>query len=277
MRSFAIKNYYGISLSLSALSVTALINAGSAKAATFSVGGYTWDSANAVTTGKIIQGQEQTEPFDTPFLSTELEVRDRTIGKLLGDSQVGSSESRSFSLGKDNSTLSIIELGWGSGMSLTNEDGKDLVIYETGGFGEPEAFALAVKKVGANDFTDYLYEFSSGSYQGDANTTHFATAIDLSSFGLNLGDKIESIRIRNLIPSDTVTGQDGRGFLDGQYQPQVGPGINQNYAIGKFDPDITFVAGLHKPKPVSEPGATLGLLALGAFGISYLGKRKQLH
>ena len=42
MRSFAIKNYYRISLSLSALSATAFISVGSAKAATFTIGGYTW-------------------------------------------------------------------------------------------------------------------------------------------------------------------------------------------------------------------------------------------
>ncbi|MFB2879866.1 hypothetical protein [Floridanema aerugineum] len=273
MRSFTIKDYCQIGLSLTALTVAALINAESAKAATFSIGGYTWDAANSVTTGRIIQGREQAEPFITPFLSSEPEVRDRTIGKLLGGSTFGFSES--FALGKDNSTLSIIELGWGSGMSLTNEDGKDLVIYETGGFGEPEAFAVAVKKVGASDFTDYLYEFSSGFYQSDPYTTHFATAIDLSTFGLNLGDQIESIRIKNLILSDRVTG-DGQGFLGGGNRPTMGPTYaNQVYELGKFDPDITFVAALHRPNPVPEPAATLSLLALGAFGISCLGKRKQ--
>ncbi|MGA9382735.1 MAG: PEP-CTERM sorting domain-containing protein [Phormidium sp.] len=273
MRSFTIKNYYRIGLSLTALSVTALINAASAKAATFTIAGYAWDSANAVTTGKIIQGQEQTEPFTTPFLSSEPEVRDRTIGKLFGGSTSDSSES--FTLGKNNLTVSIIELGWGRGISLANEDGQDLVIYETGGSGEPEAFAVAIKKVGASDFTEYLYQVSTQNYQADPNTTHFATAIDLSSFGLNLGDEIESIRIKNLIPSDTVTG-DGQGFLGGGNAPKVGPNsIKQNYELGKFDPDITFVAGLHQPKPVPEPAATLGLLALGAFGISSLGKRKR--
>lgn len=269
MRSFTIKDYYHISLSLTALTVAAFINAESAKAATFSVGGYTWDAANSVTTGKIIQGKEQTESFITPFLSGEPSVRDRTIGKLFDSKNSKSSES--FDIG-DNSNVSIIELGWGDGMSLANEVGNDLLIYETGGSNEPEAFAVAVKKLGASDFTDYLYQFSSGYYEFNA----FATAIDLSKFGLNLGDEIESIRIKNLISSDTVTGSDGQGFLGGGNQPKVWPnGVDVYYTSNKFDPDITFVVGSHAPKPVPEPTATLGLLALGAFGISSLGKQKR--
>jgi len=276
MINFTIKNYYQIGLSITALS--AVLSTGqSALAATFQVGGYEWDAANSVTTGKIIQGESQTESFVTPFLSSEPSVRDRTIGNLFGGKDSNSSES--FTLGKDNEsllinnqTVSIIELGWGDGMSLANDIGNDLVIYETGGAGAPEAFAVAVKKVGASDFTDYLYQSSSGYYQEDA----FATAIDLSSFGLNLGDQIESIRIKNLISSDKVTGQDGQGFLGGQYQPEVGlNGLTKYYTPTKFDPDITFVAGLHATKPIPEPATTLGLLALGAFGISSLGKRKQ--
>lgn len=272
MKNFTIKNYYQIGLSLTALS--AVLSTGqSALAATFQMGGYQWDAANSVTTGKIIQGQEQTNPYRAHFLPNEPLVRDRTIGKLLGSNSDPNS-SYSFTLGKDedNLTESIIELGWGNGMSLANKDGNDLVIYESGGSGEPEAFAVAVKKVGASAFTDYRYQPSSGSWESFS----FATAIDLSSFGLNLGDEIESIRIRNLIASDGVKGQDGEGFLGGQYQPKVGPnGITQVYETGKFDPDITFVAGLHTPKPVPEPAATLGLLVLGAFGISSLKKRKQ--
>lgn len=269
MRSFTINNYYRIGLCLTALSAVLGI-CQSALAATFQIGGYEWDAANSVTTGKIIQGESQTERFPTPFLSGEPSVKDKSIGKLFGGNNSESSES--LDLG-NNSSVSIIELGWGDGMSLANEVGNDLVIYESGSSGAPEAYAVAVKKVGANDFSEYLYQFSRGFYQFDA----FATAIDLSSFGLNLGDQIESIRIKNLISSDTVTGQDGQGFLGGGNRPKVGPnGTTQDYQNDKFDPDITFVAGLHTArKTIPEPASTLGLLALGAFGISSLGKRKQ--
>jgi len=270
MKSFTIKNYVKIGLSLTTLGAIALGTGQSALAASFNVGGYQWDAANSVTTGRIIQGQQQTNAYNAVF---EPAVKDQTIGRLLG-TNTDPNSSYSLTLGQDDVTESIIELGWGDGMSLANENGNDLVIYESGSNGEPEAFAVSVKKVGASDFTDYRYQFSSGNW--DSNFYAFATAIDLSSFGLNLGDEIESIRIKNLISSDRVTGQDGQGFLGGQYQAKVGPnGQDTYYAFSKLDPDITFVAGLHSPKPVPEPASTLGLLALGAFGISYLGKRKQ--
>ncbi|HEY9850639.1 MAG TPA: hypothetical protein V6D28_14325 [Leptolyngbyaceae cyanobacterium] len=270
MKSFAKKNAHQMGFSFTALGILLAI-AQPATAATFSVGGYSWDVANSVTTGKIIQGQEQTSAYGASFGPNDPSVNNRTIGRLI-ESNTAPNNSYSFTLGKDNQTESIIELGWGKGMSLANQDGNDVVIYESGGSGEPEAYAVAVKKVGSSGFTNYLYQFSSGYW----DSYSFATAIDFSNFGLNKGEQIEAIRIKNLISSDMVQGQDGQGFLGGQYQPKVGPnGLEPDYSIGKFDADITFVAGLHAPRAVPEPTSGLVLLVFGVAGANLMAKGKK--
>lgn len=257
--------------SVTALGTILFAIAQPATAATFSLGGYSWDAANSVTTGKIIQGQEQTSAYAATFSPNEPSVSNTTIGRLL-DSNTAPNNSYSFTLGKDGQTESIIELGWGKGMSLANKDGDDLVIYESGNSGEPEGFAVAVKKVGTNVFTNYLYHFSSGYW--DSYT--FATALDFSIFGLNNGEKIEAIRIKNLIASDRVEGEDGQGFLGGTERPEIGlNGTDQYYSADKLDADITFVVGLHAPTAVPEPASGFVLLLFGVAGANVMAKGKK--
>lgn len=250
MRKFQMEKYHQIGLSLAVLSVTALIDAGSAKAATFSLGGYTWDSANAVVSGSIVSGGK-ISGFAASF------VESQTVGSILG---FGSNTS--VDLG-DSTNRGVIELNWGEGKSLVNADGKDFVVYENGSGGAPEAFAVAVRKVGQSSFSDFLYQFSSG-FESNA----FATGFDLSDFGIGEQDKIDAIRVMNLIASDRVTGADGQGFVGGNFDPQTGSFGLGNYTSERFDADITYVVGLHSPKPVPEPTSILGLLALGALGIT---------
>lgn len=257
MRSFTIKEYYHIGLSLTALTVAAFINAESAKAATFSVGGYTWDAANSVVSGSIVSGSQNISGFPAFFMGNQPEVANKTVGSILG---FGSDTS--VELG-DDKNRGVIELNWGSGMSLANAAGKDFVVYENGSWSAPEAFAVAVRKVGQNNFSEFRYQFSNGF-----ETPVFATGFELSDFGIGENEEIDAIRIMNLIATDKVSGADGQGFVGGNFAPLTGPFGLGNYTSDKFDSDITYVVGLHSPKPVPEPSSILGLLALSAIGIT---------
>ena len=164
---------------------------------------------------------------------------------------------------------------------LNNRSGNDLVVYESGNAGAPEVFSVAIRRQGQTDFTNFLYRFSS-SY--DADTDLFATAFDLSDFGLGESDAIDAIRIANLIGTDRVTGADGQGFLGGQSAPTTGSQEPGGYSSSRFDADIAYAVGLHDVvRPVSqtpgqsvpEPASILGLLAFGGFGINSVLKRKQ--
>lgn len=250
MKKFQMEKYHQIGLSLAVLSVTALLDAGSAKAATISLGGYTWDSANAVVGGSIVSG-EKISGFAASF------VESQTVGSILG---FGSNTS--VDLG-DSTNRGVIELNWGAGKSLANAAGKDFVVYENGSSSSPEAFAVAVRKVGQNTFSEFLYQFSSGF---EPNV--FATGFDLSDFGIGEKEEIDAIRIMNLIASDRVSGADGQGFVGGNFAPLTGSFGLGSYTADKFDSDITYVVGLHSAKPVPEPSSILGLLALGALGIT---------
>lgn len=260
MRKFQIEKYHQIGLSLAVLSVTALIDPGSAKAATISLGGYTWDSANSVVSGSIVSGSQNVFGFNA-FFGSQTEITNKTVGSILG---FGSDTS--VNLG-NSINRSVIELKWGNGKSLVNAAGKDFVVYENGSSSSPEAFAVAVRKVGQNTFSQFLYQFSSGF-----EVPAFATAFDLSDFGIGDNEEIDAIRVMNLIATDKVTGADGQGFVGGNFAPLTGSQGSGDYDADpmndKFDADITYVVGLHSPKPVPEPSSILGLLALGALGIT---------
>jgi PEP-CTERM motif len=250
---------------LSAVSCAAL----SQPAAAVSLGGYTWNAANAVTSGVQIPGSQNIVelPVDTALNAAN------TVATAMGRSgntliELGNSTGRS-----------IVQLDW-SGALLTNRSGNDLVVYESGNAGAPEAFAVAVRRQGQTDFTNFLHRFST-SYTPE--TDLFATGFDLSDFGLGEGDAIDAIRIANLIGTDRVSG-DGQGFLGGESLASTGPQGGGEYPSGRFDPDIAYVVGLHDVvRPVSqtpersvpEPSSMLGFLAVGAFGVNLVRKRKQ--
>lgn len=256
-----------LSLTLGALTAVSLA-ALSQPAAAVSLGGYTWNPANAVTSGVQVPGSQNIVELSSP---SALDAASTVAGAM------GLSSNRLVELG--NSTArSILQLDWG-GALLSNRSGKDLVVYESGNAGAPEAFSVAVRRQGQTDFTNFLYQFSS-SY--NAETDLFATGFDLSDFGLGEGDAIDAIRIANLIATDRVTG-DGQGFLGGQNAPTTGPQGGGQYASGRFDADIAYVVGLHDVvSPVSqtpeqsvpEPSSMLGVLALGAIGAAAVLKRK---
>ena len=260
------QNYLSLTLgALSAVSLAAL----SQPAAAVSLGGYTWNAANAVRSGSQVPGSQNIAELP---VDTTLNAANTVAGAI------GLSGNSLVELG-NASGRSIVQLDWG-GALLTNRSGNDMVVYESGNAGAPEAFAVAVRRQGQTDFTNFLYRFSS-SYNPE--TDLFATGFDLSDFGLGEGDAIDAIRIANLIGTDRVT-EDGQGFLGGQFAPTTGPQGGGKYASNRFDPDIAYVVGLHDVvRPVSqtpeqsvpEPTSILGLLVFGGFGVNSVLKRKQ--
>ncbi|MFB2919125.1 hypothetical protein [Aerosakkonema funiforme] len=267
MKTFSKKRWNQISLSLTILTGVGIATAQSALAATFTVAGYTWDSDNSVVGGSIVSGSQVINHFTASFLSGNSEIANRTVGAILGfdpDSSVN--------IGDVNNPAipGTIDLNWGTGMSLTNAAGNDFVVYENGGWGRPEAYAVAIKKVGQSSFTQFRYEFSDGF-----ETNVFATGFDLSDFGIGNEEAIDGIRITKLIPTDTVSGSDGQGFLGGSFNPQTGPWGGGSYTNDMFDPDATFVVALHKPKPVPEPTSALALLTFGAVTAAALQRKHQ--
>lgn len=261
----------GSSLSLG-LMLTALTAIGSESAHAATLSGQkwdgsstslTWNESNAVTGGSIVSGSLNSfgASLNGPLGSSQ------TVGEILGK------EPGTFVDLGHNGNVGTIELDWGGNL-LANEDGNDLVVYENGGIGAPEAFAVSVRKAGETDFSEYLYQFSdhfSATYQV------FATVFDLSSFGLGAGDAIDAIRIRNLAPSDLVSGSDGQGFLGGSYTAFTHAGGSGFDINTKLDADITYVAGLNdvftplppseQPSDVPEPSAILGLVGVGLLGL----------
>lgn len=268
MKSCNSKNSWtGISFALSTLTAFSFATS-SQPAAAITLGGFTWDEGNAVTSGSIISGKESISVFPAIFPADPA----KTVASILGlDSPPNST---SVDLG-DANNRSIIELGWGES-SLTNKTGNDFVIYESGSSPRPEAFAVAVRKRGESSFTNFLYKFSSAWVP---DNYVFATGFDLSDFGLRDGDAIDAIRISNLIKTDKVS-DEGQGFLQGQFEPLPGPLGDGSFLDDQFDADITFVVGLHDvvaPRPqtsVPEPASMVGLLAFGAFGVGRILKRK---
>ncbi|WP_374876475.1 PEP-CTERM sorting domain-containing protein [Microseira sp. BLCC-F43] len=226
------------------------------------------NEANAVTSGSFVSGRESASGFYTYFPVNPAS----TVASVLGFVE----DKTSVELGNPTNR-STIELNWG-GSLLQNQTGNDLAIYESGSLGKPEPFAVAIRKQGETNFTNFLYKFTA-AYNPDLFA--FVTLFDLRDFGLGDGDAIDAIRISNAIATDRVTGQDGQGFLGGQYTPQTGVPGSATFTDTQFDPDITYVVGLHNvvvPRPqtsIPEPSSMLGLLAFGAFGVNWVPKRKQ--
>jgi predicted outer membrane repeat protein len=213
----------------------------------YSVGGFTWNPNNAVKSASIIYGQPGTtvSSFLTQFLDNLGQpVASQTVGNLLFAQANGS-----VTVGSDTAPAAIV-LNWG-GLGLTNQAGDDFVIYENGNVGAPEAFGVGVVSATTGQISSYRYEFADSFDDANVGAPNdgqgvFATGFDLSDFGIAPGEAIDSIVIANLLPSDRVSGADGQGVLGSQYSytPLTQPG-GQTFAADKFDPDITFVTGLH--------------------------------
>ncbi|MBD2114249.1 MULTISPECIES: hypothetical protein [Cyanophyceae] len=212
--------------------------------ATFTIAGFTFDENDLVTDGSIIDGASRTLFFGSGLQFPELS--DNTVGSL-----VGGSNSQSIALGS-LFNRSTIELTWDAGSGPINQAGDDLVVYENGFARVPEDYAVAVRSTATGHFTPFRYEFFDSydetAVNGPADGTGlFATAFDLSDFGLATGEAIDAIRIVSLLNNDTVDGADGQGVVtlnETSHLPFLGNLFDRPLSLGKSDPDITLVAGL---------------------------------
>ncbi|MBW4462727.1 MAG: hypothetical protein KME47_21190 [Nodosilinea sp. WJT8-NPBG4] len=213
--------------------------------ATFTIAGFTFDETDLVTDGSIVDGASRTLFFGSGLQFPEL--LDNTVGSL-----VGGSNGQSIALGNlfNRSTL---ELTWDAGLGPVNQAGDDFVVYENGFARVPEDYAVAVRSATTGQFTPFRYEFFDSydetAVNGPADGTGlFATAFDLSDFGLAAGEAIDAIRIVSLLKTDTVDSADGQGVVTLNETPHsnlLGNLFNRPLSIGKFDPDITLVTGLN--------------------------------
>ncbi|HAJ62194.1 MAG TPA: hypothetical protein DCP31_25595, partial [Cyanobacteria bacterium UBA8543] len=118
-----------LSLTLGALSAVSLA-ALSQPAAAVSLGGYTWNPANAVTSAVQVPVSQNIGIISSP---SALDAANTVAGAM------GVSGNRLVELGNSTGTArSIVQLDWG-GALLNNRSGNDLVVYESGNSGAPEA------------------------------------------------------------------------------------------------------------------------------------------
>jgi hypothetical protein len=224
--------------------------------AAFTIAGFTFEENDLVTDGSIVDGAATTQLFLSGLQFPEL--ADNTVGSL-----VGGSDSQSLALGNlfNRSTL---ELTWDAGAGPVNQAGDDFVVYENGFANGPEYYAVAVRSATTGNFTPFRYEtfdsYDEAAISGPADGTGlFATAFDLSDFGLASGEAIDAVRIQNLAATDIVndifdqslldlTDTNGFNLLVDLFQE---PFILDK--LDKFDPDITLVAGLGGVIPPAQP------------------------
>ncbi len=225
-----------------------------ATAQVFTVGGYSWDLANSPTRALPVLPNNVSGFgfFDSDFLYDQPSFdRTKSIGWIMNGSPTG--RARFVELGT-SVDRKIILVDW-EGKRLPNLSGEDFVVYEVGTLGGPEGFMVAVRKKGSTEFSQWRYEFAN-SFTTGYNV--FATAYNLSDFGLQEGESIDAIMIANLIDADRVDHSSGQGnvILGGGagYVPLQGPQSatpNQPYPSTRFDADIVYVAALHNLLPAT--------------------------
>ncbi|MEC4895289.1 MAG: PEP-CTERM sorting domain-containing protein [Oscillatoria sp. PMC 1051.18] len=296
------KNLVQFSVTVTGLTLLGLAISESARAASFTVGGYTWDEANTVTSAEVVEGDLAFDlGFRTAFNPGSSFDPSKSIGQLLGFESGGPSAT-SVPFPDSNSTEALpnvdratIELSWG-GLLLPNFDGEDFVIYEAGSATSPEGFSVSVFNTLTNEWTNKRYEFFDSFDQPNGV---LATAFDLDDFGLDSDALISAIRITNLFNSEAANGADkvddpsgegnvlfagNAGYEDGFALLNTANG--SEYPTGSLDTDLVYLAGLHDiisseptdptdPTPVPEPTSVLSLLAFGLVSVSSFLKRKK--
>jgi hypothetical protein len=149
---------------------------------------------------------------------------------------------------------------------------------------------VRVGLAGTNTFSDWHY-FAPDAFQlyhSITPTTEgaFATGIDLSDMGLDLGDEIDLIQIANLTAADRIVGvtthsfggqdfAEGRVVFDGSspVKPDAGAFASfrdTGYGNSTLDPDPIYVGMLGSIVP--EPGTAV-LLALAMLGLAGFRRR----
>ncbi len=275
MRKFIIHHVSALAFVCSVASVSADV---------FTIGGQTFNTDNVLQTGAIVEGtvnvgdhtsrifarieqapkvvQAKTAADDiNPYQTFD---RGRSIGRLIGRSaRTADDRARYVSFpekgvrgpqpNKDRVTL---ELTWAK-HGLPNRSGPDLVVFEVGSY---EPFAVAVRKVGATEFSPYRYQFS---FQSDPTHGVNSVVFELSTFGVAEGEIIDAIRIRNVFNSDAPAGADkvdakigeGRVYYPSDVEYIAGHKLlsavrGDEFRTENLDADLIYAAGLHQIIPL---------------------------
>ncbi len=260
-------------------------------AGTFTIGGFSFDEKNTVKTAAIVQGPALIDHSNTRFgrfseayvtspttreNAFEKFNREKSVGRLLGKvNKKGIDYARQVSFPDiknapptPNVDRAVLELTWGEGKGLSNGSGRDFVVFEASSW---EGFEVAVLKAGATEFTPYRYQFPTAK---DSIHDVNAVAFDLSDFGVNEGDMISAIRIRNIFTSKATSGGDkvdnesGQGMVlepkdsnyDKAFEIRTKAG-GPEFGIDQLGADIVYVTALHDienlrpPEPTPAPEA----------------------
>lgn len=242
---------------------------GLAAASVFTVGGFTWDSDNAVTTAAFTEGGPGS------IFASSFPEGTRSVGNLLNGTNPGFVDITNTITNSGRHTLNMSWAGAANGALVANGAGNDLVIYEVGSITAPEAYVISVRNAENSTFTPYYY-FQADSF--DASASSFATAIDLSNFGPGI-NYIDQVSIRAVFNSAAASGGDrvdlAGGTGEGLVAFDVGVGNNLNrvlepgpqgtageYAASRLDADIVYVVSLANTT-IPEPSSALVCAGLG--------------
>lgn len=177
-----------------------------------------------------------------------------SIGRQFEDSS-SASTTKALNLPAGNNgtaNRSGVELGWTSGVMLTNLTGDDFVVFEAGSVGSPEAYMVQVHDALDDVWSPWVYitPQSVANYNGLSEVL-FSTKFNLDSFGIAANGRVDAIRIANITDEDRMVDISGEGVVIPEDNDAtsttlpMAPG-GGTYTGGSLDPDIVYVGGLHQ-------------------------------
>ncbi|MCA9143999.1 MAG: autotransporter-associated beta strand repeat-containing protein, partial [Planctomycetales bacterium] len=230
-------------------------------------------------------------PLDTTGFDDSL-----TVARLL-NLRVGATGTRGANLptGDNGSTArGGIELHWDAAQRLSNLPGADFVVYESSSFPfGPDGFMVQVRDASTGTWSAWRYEIPDAreNYVGSATEGAFATAYDLSDFGISASGQVDRFRIANLIATDRIQAIGypstpggallvGSGVVipgDGGATSDVfadpGPMASfDTFGAATLDPDPLFLGALHplattstfNVDNVTVDSSSVGIISAGA-------------
>lgn len=251
-----------------------------ATAPLFSFAGFTFDQTATPTQAVALPNgvvNDSPDPFTiglSPGAPTGVVAFPESASGFAGNLSLGSlltsgSTVRAINLPAGNvgtEFRSGIELSWGGGQTLVNAAGNDFVVYESSSNPTgPDGFLVQVHVAGGG-WTRLRYELhdSRQNYVGSTSAGAFATAFDLSSFGLSSTAAIDAIRIVSMTSGDRIDpvgavfepragANVGFGFIlpddngaTSNIFPDPGPLASFTFfGASTFDPDPLYLGALH--------------------------------
>ncbi|MGV3755793.1 MAG: Ig-like domain-containing protein [Verrucomicrobiota bacterium] len=184
-----------------------------------------------------------------------------TIGRKFA----GGTGNRALNLPSGNNGTtqrSGFQLSWNNGLILTNLAGNDLVVYESGSNATtPEAFMVQVHDRINDVWSIWVYQPASNvGATAVVPEVLFATAFDLSAFGIAANGEVDAIRVVNMTNEDRMLNVSGTGQVipedNGATSTTVplpgGLASFGAYGASTLDPDPLYVGILHPLTPGSS-------------------------